>query len=196
MREFLNKYFDSLRHVLDEVSPKQVADVVGVLERAYRDGKSLFICGNGGSATTASHWACDLGKGTVSSGKPRFRVLSVGDNQALLTAYANDCGYDSVFAEPIRTWAKPGDVVLLITGSGNSPNILSAAKAAREVGCTTIGLIGFGGGKLASMVDHQITVSCRDYGPVEDLHMILDHVISGYLRQRIAAGETAASSRS
>ncbi|MFH1011839.1 MAG: SIS domain-containing protein [bacterium] len=186
MREFLNNYLERLRRVLDEVSPEDVGRVAEVLEEAFRHGKSVFICGNGGSATTASHWACDLGKGTVTAGKHGFRVLSIGDNPALLTAYANDCGYDSVFAEPIRSWAEPGDVVILITASGNSPNVLAAAKVAREIGCTTIGLIGFGGGKLASMVDHQITVSCRDYGPVEDLHMILDHVISGFLRQRFA----------
>jgi D-sedoheptulose 7-phosphate isomerase len=186
MRKFLHEYLDRLRRVLDEVSPEDVGQVAQALEEAFRRGKSVFICGNGGSATTASHWACDLGKGTVGAGKPGFRVLSLGDNPALLTAYANDCGYDSVFAEPIRSWAQPGDVVILITASGNSSNVLAAAKAAREVGCKTIGLIGFGGGKLASLVDHQITASCKDYGPVEDLHMILDHVISGFLRQRLA----------
>jgi len=186
MREFYNQYLEQLRRVLDEVSPEDVGRVAQVLEDAFRHGKSVFICGNGGSATTASHWACDLGKGAVARGKRGFRVLSIGDNPALLTAYANDCGYDSVFAEPIRSWAEPGDVVILITASGNSPNVLAAAKAAREVGCTTVGLIGFGGGELASMVDHPITVSCRDYGPVEDFHMILDHVISGFLRQRFS----------
>lgn len=186
MHEYMAKYLSTLREVLQEVSTEQVGHVANILKEAYRQSKTVFICGNGGSASTASHWACDLGKGIIAQGKPRLRVFSIGDNQALLTAYANDCGYDSVFAEPIRSWAGPGDIVMLITASGNSPNILAAAKAAREVGCTTIGLIGFGGGKLASMVDHQITVSCRDYGPVEDLHMILDHIISGFLRRTIA----------
>lgn len=186
MREFVSAYFDKVRKVMEEVSADDVAEVVRVLGEAYDKGQTVFLCGNGGSASTASHWACDLGKGTVAEGKPRFRVLSIGDHQALLTAYANDCGYDTVFAEPIRSWARPGDVVILITASGNSPNVLAAAHAAREMGCTTIGLIGFGGGKLAKLVDHQITVKSREYGPVEDLHMILDHLISGFLRQKIA----------
>jgi D-sedoheptulose 7-phosphate isomerase len=192
MRDYMTKYLTALQRVLDELSADQVSQVARVLEQAYQHGRTVFICGNGGSASTASHWACDLGKGTVAEGKPRFRVLSIGDNQALLTAYANDCGYESVFAEPIRSLGQPGDVVILITASGNSPNVLAAAKTAHDAGCTTIGLIGFGGGKLASMVDYQITVSSREYGPVEDLHMILDHIISGFLRQRIAEQGTAA----
>jgi D-sedoheptulose 7-phosphate isomerase len=192
MRDYMTKYLTALQRVLDELSADQVSQVANVLEQAYQHGRTVFICGNGGSASTASHWACDLGKGTVAEGKPRFRVLSIGDNQALLTAYANDCGYESVFAEPIRSLGQPGDVVILITASGNSPNVLAAAKTAHDAGCTTIGLIGFGGGKLASMVDYQITVSSREYGPVEDLHMILDHIISGFLRQRIAEQGTAA----
>jgi D-sedoheptulose 7-phosphate isomerase len=192
MRDYMTKYLSSLQGVLNELSADDLSRVADVLMQAYQNRRTVFICGNGGSASTASHWACDLGKGTVIEGKPRFRVLSIGDNQALLTAYANDCGYESVFAEPIRSLAQPGDVVILITASGNSPNVLAAAKAARDAGCTTIGLIGFGGGKLASMVHHQITVSSREYGPVEDLHMILDHIISGFLRQRIAEQGTAA----
>jgi D-sedoheptulose 7-phosphate isomerase len=185
MREYVSAYFDKVRKIMEEVSADEVAEVIHVLSEAYDKGRTVFLCGNGGSASTASHWACDLGKGTVAEGKPRFRALSIGDHQALLTAYANDCGYDTVFAEPIRSWAQPGDVVILITASGNSPNVLEAARAAREIGCTTVGLIGFGGGKLAKLVDCQITVSSREYGPVEDLHMILDHLISGFLREKI-----------
>jgi D-sedoheptulose 7-phosphate isomerase len=107
----------------------------------------------------------------------------VGDNVAMLTAYANDVNYTQVFAEPLRTYGRAGDVAVLISASGNSPNILEAARAAREAGMVTVGLIGFGGGKLASLVDHRITVNCREYGPVEDLHLILDHIISLYLRR-------------
>lgn len=185
VQEHLEKYLSELQKAITEVSAEKINRIVHILEGAYQNGKTVFICGNGGSAATASHWACDLGKGTVMEGKPRFRVLSIGDNQSLLTAYANDCGYESVFAEPIRSWAEPGDVVILITASGNSPNILEGAKAAKEMGCTSIGLIGFGGGKLAAMVDEQITVSCREYGPVEDIHLILDHIISTFIRQKI-----------
>jgi D-sedoheptulose 7-phosphate isomerase len=182
-QDHVRDYLRTLRGVLDELSVESVERVIEVLEAAYRQERTVFLCGNGGSAALASHWACDLAKGTVTSRAPRLRAISVGDNLAMLTAYANDLDYAQVFSEPLRTYARPGDVAILITASGNSPNILEAAKAAREIGMVTVGLIGFGGGKLAALVDHQITVKCREYGPVEDLHLILDHIISLYLRR-------------
>lgn len=182
-RDHIRDYLSALRGVLDELSVESVERVIEVLEDAYRKERTVFLCGNGGSAALASHWACDLAKGTVAAGAPRLRAMSVGDNLAMLTAYANDLDYSQVFAEPLRTYARPGDVAILITASGDSANILEAAKAAREIGMVTVGLIGFGGGKLAALVDHQITVNCREYGPVEDLHLILDHIVSLYLRR-------------
>jgi D-sedoheptulose 7-phosphate isomerase len=181
-RTHITDYLDTLRRVLDELSVDAIENVTAVLERVYHNGGTIFICGNGGSAAASGHWACDFAKGTVVPNARRLRAMSLADNLAILTAYANDLSYDQVFSEPLRTYARTGDVVVLITASGNSPNILEAAKAARDLGVTSIGLIGFGGGKLASMVDHQITVSCREYGPVEDLHMVLDHIMSTYLR--------------
>jgi D-sedoheptulose 7-phosphate isomerase len=175
-----------LRNLLSEISIEQIDDVLEVFERAYRDDRTIFICGNGGSASTASHWVCDFSKGTVAAKGKRMRMICLGDNLPMLTAYANDVNYESVFAEPVRTYVRPHDVVVLLTASGNSPNVLEAAKAAREVGATTIGLIGFGGGKLAELVDHQVTVNCREYGPVEDLHLILDHIVSLHMRQVVA----------
>ena len=189
--DHIRHYVETLRGVLDELPVDDVARVIEVFERAYRDDKTIFLCGNGGSASTASHWACDLAKGTVAAGAPRFRAISVADNLALLTAYANDVDYAHVFSEPLRTYGKSEDVAVLITASGNSPNILEAARTAREVGMITVGLIGFGGGKLAALVNHQITVSCREYGPVEDLHLILDHIISMYLRRIVARASRA-----
>lgn len=186
-RDHIQLYLDQLRKMLDELPLDAVEGVIEVFEKAYRQGNTIFICGNGGSASTSSHWACDLAKGTVADGAPRLKAVSVADNLALLTAYANDLDYNRVFSEPLRTYAKPGDVAVLITASGNSPNVLEAARVAREIGMISVGLIGFGGGKLASMVDHQVTVSCREYGPVEDLHMILDHIISLYIRRVVAA---------
>lgn len=189
--DHIRQYLDTLRSVLDELPIEAVEKVIEVLERAYQIGNTIFLCGNGGSASTASHWACDLAKGTIASGAPRLKAISVADNLALLTAYANDVDYAQVFAEPLRTYGKAGDVVVLITASGNSPNILEAAHAARDIGMISIGLIGFGGGKLASLVDFNITVSCREYGPVEDLHLILDHIISLYLRRVVARASRA-----
>ena len=179
-------YLDTLRHVLDELPLADVEKALQIFEDVYNRNGTVFICGNGGSAATASHWVCDFSKGSIATGARRFKMISLNDNLPMLSAYANDVSYDHIFAEPLRTYAVQGDALVLITASGNSPNILEAAKTAREIGVTSIGLIGFGGGKLASLVDHQITVQCREYGPVEDLHMILDHVISLHMRSVIA----------
>ncbi|MCL4304821.1 SIS domain-containing protein [bacterium] len=182
----VRSYFERLKHVLDSVRIDDVVTCIDVLERAYEQDATVFICGNGGSWTTATHWVCDFTKGTSVSGKRRFRMLAPGDNVAMLTAYANDVSYTSVFSEPLRAYARKNDVVILITASGNSPNILEAASAARDLGLISVGLIGFGGGKLAEMVDHKIVVESREYGPVEDLHLILDHIISTYLKEHVA----------
>ncbi len=185
-RNHIESYLTQLRSVLDGLDLAQVEAVLEVFEKAYRDDRTVFICGNGGSASTAGHWVCDFSKGTNRDGARRFRMYCLSDNLAMLTAYGNDVNYESIFAEPVRTYARPGDVVVLLTASGNSPNVLAAAKAAREAGAITVGLIGFGGGKLSSIVDYQVTVQCREYGPVEDLHLILDHIISLYVRKVIA----------
>jgi D-sedoheptulose 7-phosphate isomerase len=184
--QHISDYLQTLQNVLNELSSQQIEEVLEVFEQAYLQDRTIYICGNGGSWATAGHWVCDYAKGTACAGARRLRMISLGDNVPLLTALGNDISYDSVFSEPVRTYVRKDDVVILITASGNSPNILEAAKAAREMGAVTVGLIGFGGGKLAGMVDHQITVSCKEYGPVEDLHMILDHITSMYMRKFIA----------
>jgi D-sedoheptulose 7-phosphate isomerase len=191
-RTHITNYLDTLRGILNELSVDAIEKVIAVLEQVYHNGGTIFICGNGGSAAASGHWACDFAKGTVVPNTRRLRAMSLADNLAILTAYANDLSYDQVFAEPLRTYAQAGDCVILITASGNSPNILEAAKAARDLGVTSIGLIGFGGGKLAGMVDHQVTVNCREYGPVEDLHMVLDHIMSTYLRTVVMQTVSAA----
>ena len=187
-RDHIVEYLNALRGVLDELPLDAVERTLEIFETAYRENRTVFICGNGGSHSTASHWVCDFSKGTVSAGAKRMRMIGLGDNIPLLTAYANDLHYDQVFAEPLRTYARPGDVVVLLTASGNSPNILEAAQAARVIGAVTVGLIGFGGGKLAALVDHPVVVNCREYGPVEDLHLVLDHIISLHMRSVIAQG--------
>jgi len=182
----VRSYFDRLKAVLDSVNVDDVVSCMSILSDAYDRDATVFICGNGGSWTTATHWVCDFTKGATSPGKRRFRMLAPGDNMAMLTAYANDVSYDAVFAEPLRAYARKDDVVILITASGNSPNILQAATAARELGVKTIGLIGFGGGKLAAMCDQCVVVASREYGPVEDLHLVLDHILSTFLKEHIA----------
>jgi D-sedoheptulose 7-phosphate isomerase len=182
---FARDYLSGLRTVLDEIDTEDVTRVVETLLDAYRRGRTIFIIGNGGSAATASHMMCDLAKGCGVEGKPRIKALSLTDNVSIMTAISNDVSYEKVFTEQLRVFLEEGDVVLGITASGNSPNILDAIRYANEHGATTIGFIGFGGGKLKALVDVNVTVSSRNYGYVEDVHCILEHLVSQCLRQKI-----------
>jgi len=185
IREHARNYLDSLKRFLDQIPLEKVEAITDILYQAYRDNRQVFIMGNGGSASTASHFACDLGKGTIIPGKPRFRVISLNDNISLITALSNDFGYEEVFREQLMNLVNAGDIVIGITGSGNSPNVLKAMEYARSRGAVTIGFIGFDGGKLRGMVDEEITIACDNYGQVEDIHLILEHLISQFFRQKI-----------
>lgn len=174
----LEGYMSLVMDTLRQVPIENASRVVEVIYQAYETGKQVFIVGNGGSASTASHFACDLGKGSVVNGKPRLKVLSLNDNMALLTAYANDVSYEDVFAEQLKNLLDEGDVLIGITGSGNSPNILKALETANEMGAVTVGLLGFGGGKARKLCRVHVTVDEDIYGPVEDIHMFLAHAVS------------------
>jgi len=186
--DFARDYFDGMRRSIEEIEPQALEAIAAELRRAWREDRRIFVLGNGGSASTASHMATDLGKGTAHPGTKRFKVLSVTDNMAMVTAYANDLSYDDVFVEQLKNHLEAGDVVIGITGSGNSPNVLKAIAWAREQGAVTVGFIGFGGGKLAAMVDHQVTFSSRNYGVVEDLHLSLNHILSQFFCRELKAG--------
>ena len=186
--EFIKRYFSELNEAISQVPQVQVERVVQHIYRAYRENKQVFILGNGGSASTASHFCCDLGKGAVVDGKPRLRVMSLNDNMALLSAYANDCGYESVFVEQMKNLLQEGDVVICITASGNSPNVVRAIEFANEAGTTTIGLLGFGGGKARELVTEDVTIDNRNYGQVEDVHMFLAHCVSQCFREWVTNG--------
>ena len=183
LRDFFNSYVRGIASCQEEVSLEKLDTILNVLSEAQRERRRIFILGNGGSATTASHMACDLGKGAAVPGLPRLRAISLTDNTALLTAWANDASYESVFKEQLATLLEPGDVVIGISASGNSPNVLRAIEFANQHGALTIGFIGFGGGKLKDLVQIDITVSSRNYGVVEDFHCVLNHVLAQYLTQ-------------
>jgi D-sedoheptulose 7-phosphate isomerase len=175
--------------VLDKLPLEQLDKIVGVLEAAHAAGKQIFVIGNGGSAATASHMMNDLNKGTVGhkgdAPWKRFRVISLTDNVSLLTAWANDTDYNSIFAEPLKNLAQRGDVLIAISASGNSPNIVAAVEVAKQLGLIVLGLGGFTGGKLAQIADVCFLVPSNGYGPVEDVHMILDHILTGYLYEKL-----------
>lgn len=179
----IRQYLDELAETLSRIQVEKVERIVEMIYQAYTDNKQVFILGNGGSAATASHFCCDLGKGAVVDGNPRLRVLSLNDNMALLTAYANDIGYESVFVEQMKNLLQEGDLVICITGSGKSPNVLQAIEYANKEGATTVGFLGFDGGPAKMMVSEHITVDNNNYGQVEDLHMFLTHCISQCFRE-------------
>jgi D-sedoheptulose 7-phosphate isomerase len=178
-------YFGRLKNAIDQVPVDRVEAMGEMLYRAYRHGKQVFVVGNGGSAATASHMACDLGKNTIAANRPRFRIMSLNDNVPLLSALANDVGYEHVFSEQLKNLIRPGDVLISISASGNSPNILEAMAYARRCAATNIALLGFDGGRAAALADEYVLAPINDYGIVEDIHMILDHVLTEYFRARL-----------
>ena len=176
--EFARGYITELRACLDQLDLEQVARVVALLAEAQERDSAVFVVGNGGSASTATHMASDLSRSRCGSGKPGLRAVSLTDNIAAFTAFANDTGYDGAFAEMLALQARRGDLVIAISGSGSSPNVVKAVETAKEIGAITIGVIGFGGGDLGQAVDHQVTVKSRHYGAVEDLHLALGHLFA------------------
>lgn len=176
MKRFSDIYIDGLKKVLDSFPHDEFERLIDVLLEAYQNGKHIFVMGNGGSASTASHWTCDINKGCSMNKKKRFKMICLNDNVATLMAYANDTTYKDVFVEQLKNFFFPGDIVIGISGSGNSMNVLKAIQYANENGGTTIGLCGYDGGKLYNMVDIPIIAPDHDIQKVEDLHMIVAHM--------------------
>jgi D-sedoheptulose 7-phosphate isomerase len=185
LHTYIGSYFERLRATIDRIPLERIERVGEILFRAYENNKQVFVVGNGGSAATASHMACDLGKNTIGPNQRRFRILSLTDNTPLLSALANDVGYDHVFSEQLVNLIQPGDVLIVLTGSGRSPNILKAMRYARDRASTVIALLGFDGGSARELADELVLVPSDDYGLIEDLHMILNHVLVGYFRERL-----------
>ena len=185
MSNSISNYIDDVKMCLSEIPEQEVKAIVDAILSAYREGNSVFILGNGGSAATASHLALDLSKGTRVEGKNCLSAMSLTDNVPLMTAIANDISYESVFKEQLVNCLNEGDVVICISASGNSPNVLEAARYSRSRGAITIGFIGFGGGRLREVADVAITLSSKSYRRVEDAHMVLAHLISEEVERRI-----------
>ncbi len=185
MKDHIRNYLDRLQTALATISPELVNEFASRLYRAYTDGKQVFVLGNGGSASTASHMAADLAKNTIGPNMRRFRIMSLNDNAPLITALSNDLGYHRVFAEQLMNLIRPGDVLVAISGSGNSPNVLRALEYAREQCAQVVGLLGFNGGRAAPLCDTAIVVDSSDYGVIEDAHLILNHILVEYFHDRL-----------
>ncbi len=183
---FTEEYLADLKKCLSELSAREIEEVAGIMLDAYRKNKRIFIMGNGGSATTAMHFARDLQIGTAVEGKPRIRTACLADNVAFITAIGNDINYESIFKEQLIGQIEKGDVIIGISASGNSPNVLQAIDYANKNGAITIGFIGFGGGKLKDMARKSLVLSMKKYQQVEDIHMVLAHIISCWLKNEIS----------
>lgn len=179
--ESIETYLIELEQMLRSISLPNLQKVFSLLEKAYRDGHRVFIMGNGGSAATASHFALDLAKNTIAPGAPRLKAISLTDHVPLITAWSNDTAYEHVFAEQLANMIEPGDVVIGISTSGNSPNVINALRLAKESRASTIGLLGANGGKIKDMVDAYVLAPGQNIEQEEDGHMILAHVITRHM---------------
>ncbi|HYM11924.1 MAG TPA: SIS domain-containing protein [Bryobacterales bacterium] len=177
------QYRSKLQEAIGAIPLDKVEEAIGVLARARDEGRTIFVCGNGGSASTASHFACDLVKGASYGRRSRFRIQALTDSLPTITAYANDVGFDQVFVEQLKNFAAAGDVLLAISGSGNSPNVLHAVEYANSIGCHTIGLSGRDGGQLAPLVRLSIQVPVPHMGRIEEAHFTICHMIGYYFME-------------
>jgi D-sedoheptulose 7-phosphate isomerase len=178
-------YLLAAQDVLARVDHAIVDRMVGVIWRGYEQGRTLFVFGNGGSAALASHFACDIGKGTIAGKRKRLKTVALTDNVALITAWANDKAYDTIFAEQLESLAEKGDMVLAISGSGNSPNVIRGLEAARRIGAETLVLTGFEGGRAKALADLCLVVPSDSMQLIEDAHLCATHAIFLAIRQRM-----------
>ncbi len=183
--EFVSDYLKGLQILLGNLPEEQIRRVIDLVYQARLANRQIFIMGNGGSASTASHFVCDLSKNTRREGWPNFRVIGLTDNMPLVTAFANDEGYDTVFAQQLASFIQPDDVVIGISASGNSKNVLNAIDFAHSRNALTVGFTGFDGGKLANMVDINVHVPSHNIQHVEDVHLALEHLITNALNELV-----------
>lgn len=180
---FTATYRDRLIATLNALDLTRVDQAIAWLAEARDHGRTIFLTGNGGSAASASHFVCDMLKGASFRKDKRFRILALHDNMPTLTAYANDVDYHDAALEQLKNFAVPGDIVIAISGSGNSPNVLRAIEYAKHLGCRTIGFTGRDGGKLGPLVDLEIHTAEPHMGRIEDAHMTALHMICYYFME-------------
>jgi D-sedoheptulose 7-phosphate isomerase len=182
--EQIDTYITVLQQTLDRLPKDLIAQVIDILHDARMNGRQVFIMGNGGSASTASHFVCDLAKNTRKPSLPHYRVIGLTDNMAIFSAYANDEGYENVFAQQLANLITSGDIVIGISASGNSPNVLNAIAEAKKSDAITIAFTGFDGGRLGPMVDINIHVNSDCIEHVEDIHLVLEHIIVKTIKEQ------------
>jgi len=195
LANFPAAYKASLAQAIETIDLSRVQQAIQLLASARDNGRHIFVCGNGGSASTASHFACDIVKGASFNREKRFRIIALTDSLPTLTAYSNDVNYECVFVEQLRNFAEPGDVLIAISGSGNSPNVLRAVEYANSAGCRTVALTGRDGGHLGRLAQLNIQVAHPHMGRIEDCHMMVLHMICYYFMDSMESVPSLNSSR-
>ena len=186
IKNFAGKYLSELVDLINSIDLHEIENFINELEEAYKNDKNIFVMGNGGSASTASHFACDINKGVSLKLNKRFKVISLNDNIPIMLAYANDISYDSIFEEQLKNYIKKDDLVVGISGSGNSKNVLMAIEYANAIGARTFGITGYDGGKLKKIAEKSIVIRSNDMQKIEDCHMILVHLTMQYLSDKLS----------
>mgnify|MGYP005846221153 CR=1 FL=1 len=181
---YASEYRSELMTAIESIDVDRVEQAISWLREARDAGRSIFVCGNGGSAATASHLACDLVKGASFGRRQRFRVMALTDSLPTITAYSNDVSYEAVFVEQLKNFAAPGDLLIAISASGNSPNVLRAAEFANSAGCRTLGLTGRDGGALGRLVQLNLNVPVDHMGRIEDAHLIICHIMAYHFMEQ------------
>tara|TARA_B110000008_G_scaffold36588_1_gene33057 strand:- start:28117 stop:28722 length:606 start_codon:yes stop_codon:yes gene_type:complete len=186
IEQFSKSYLDYLKEIIDKVDLVEIRKFVEVILNAREVGSTVFFIGNGGSAATSSHFVNDLAIGTNEYKKP-FKIVSLNDNIPILTALGNDFGYEEIFIRQLKVYAKKGDILVGISASGNSPNLINAFEYASSSGMKTVALTAFDGGEMKKIADYgvHIPTGLKEYGPAEDMHMVLDHLIGNYLMRLV-----------
>ena len=182
---YVKKYLEDLKKNVDLININEIKTVINILEKARDNKNTIFTMGNGGSASTASHFVNGLCQGATIKGKTRFKAIALTDNIPNMLAYANDIGYDYIFVEQLKNILEEDDIVIGLSGSGNSSNIIKGIKYAKRNNAITVGMTGFDGGALKKIVDYSIHIPCDLMEMVEDIHLSVTHLISSYFRQKI-----------
>lgn len=181
--EYIHEYLADTVEMANSIRESDISMIIELLESARTAGKQVFVCGNGGSAATASHFAVDLGKGASLGREPRFKILCLNDCTPWLTALGNDFDYSRVFVEQLKNFGAPEDILITISGSGNSPNIIEAVEWANENGLITLGLTGRPGGKLGEIASRRVFIESSHMGRIEDGHSLILHVVGYYFME-------------
>lgn len=179
------KYIAELEKVMETIPLDKFEEILNIMLDAYEAEHSIFTMGNGGSGSTASHFACDINKGVSSGFEKRFKVICLNDNIPTMLAYANDSSYEDIFVEQLKNFLRPGDVVIGISGSGHSKNVIKAVEYANENAAVSVAFTGFDGGKLAKIAKTSIVVGANDMQKVEDIHLIMTHMIMQILYEKL-----------